>query len=100
MTPRGTTFELENLGEFEMEIKNILEHESGAQIRLIHEKNQKPKISCYSTFNCKISGKQNTKPTLYFSFPDILFRSLKVHLHESFSFYYKLGLAKEAHLSI
>jgi hypothetical protein len=36
-TPR-TTFEFEYLGEFEIEIKNILEHESGAQIGLIHEK--------------------------------------------------------------
>jgi hypothetical protein len=38
------------LGEFKIEIKNILEHESGAHLGLIHEKNQRPKISCYCTF--------------------------------------------------
>jgi hypothetical protein len=38
MIPRGTTFEFEDLGEFEIEIKNILEHESEAQMELIHEK--------------------------------------------------------------
>jgi hypothetical protein len=43
MTPRGTTFEFEYIGEFEMEIKNILEHESGAQIRLINEKKPEAK---------------------------------------------------------
>jgi hypothetical protein len=32
MIPPGTTFEFEYLGEFEMEIKNILGHESGAPI--------------------------------------------------------------------
>jgi hypothetical protein len=53
MIPRGTTFEFEYLDEFEMEIKSILGHESGAHIGLIHEKNQKPKISCYCTFNVK-----------------------------------------------
>ncbi len=50
MIPRGTTFEFEYLGEFEIEIKNILGHELGAHMRLIHEKNQRPKISCYCTF--------------------------------------------------
>jgi hypothetical protein len=49
--PHGTTFEFEHLGEFKIEIKNILEHESGAHMGLIHEKNQRPKISCYCTFN-------------------------------------------------
>jgi hypothetical protein len=53
MTPRGTTFEFEYLGEFEKEIKNILGHESGAYMRLIHEKNQRPKIACYCTFKVK-----------------------------------------------
>ncbi len=48
-TPRNH-FEFEYLGEFEIEIKNILEHESRAHMGLIHEKNQKPKISCYCTF--------------------------------------------------
>jgi hypothetical protein len=33
-----------------MEIKNILGYELGAHMRLIHEKNQRPKISCYCTF--------------------------------------------------
>jgi hypothetical protein len=51
MIPRGTTFEFEYLGGFEIEIKNILEHESGAHMGLIHEKNQRPKILCYCTFN-------------------------------------------------
>jgi hypothetical protein len=54
MIPRGTTFEFEYLGEFEIEIKTILEHESRAHIGLIHEKNQRPKISCYCTFKEKI----------------------------------------------
>jgi hypothetical protein len=40
MMPRGTTFEFEYLGEFEMEIKNILGLESGAHMGLIHEKNR------------------------------------------------------------
>ncbi len=38
MIPRRTTFEFEYLREFEMEIKNILGHELGAHMRLIHEK--------------------------------------------------------------
>jgi hypothetical protein len=50
MIPRRTTFEFEYFGEFEKEIKNILGHESGAHMRLIHEKNQRSKISCYCTF--------------------------------------------------
>jgi hypothetical protein len=50
MIPRGTTFEFEYLGECKIEIKNILEHESGVHMGLIHEKNQRPKISCYCTF--------------------------------------------------
>jgi hypothetical protein len=55
MIPRGTTFEFEYLGEFEMEIKNIWGHELGAHMRLIHEKNQRPKISCYCTFKMTVS---------------------------------------------
>jgi hypothetical protein len=54
MIPRGTTFEFEYLGEFEIEIKNISVHESGAHMGLIHEKNQRPKISCYCTFNLSV----------------------------------------------
>jgi hypothetical protein len=55
MIPRITTFEFEYLGKFEIEIKNILEHESGAHMGLIHEKNPRQKISCYCTFNLKAS---------------------------------------------
>ncbi len=36
----GTTFKFEYLGEFKIETKNILEHESGAHMGLIHEKNR------------------------------------------------------------
>ncbi len=68
MIPRGTTFEFEYLGEFEIEIKTILEHESRAHMGLIHEKNQRPKISCYCTFkdskklhNGKSTELSNTK---------------------------------------
>jgi hypothetical protein len=43
MIPRGTTFEIEYLGEFEINIKNILEHESGAHTGLIHEKKTEAK---------------------------------------------------------
>jgi hypothetical protein len=43
MIPRRTTFEFEYLGEFEIEIKNILEHESGAHIGLIREKKPEAK---------------------------------------------------------
>jgi hypothetical protein len=50
MIPRGTTFKFEYLSEFEIEMKNILGHESGAQMGLIHEKKQRPKISCNCTF--------------------------------------------------
>jgi hypothetical protein len=38
MLPLRTTFKFEFFGEFEIEIKNILEHESGAYMGLIHEK--------------------------------------------------------------
>jgi hypothetical protein len=43
MIPRGTTFEFEYLGKFEMEIKNILGLESGAHMGLIHEKKTEAK---------------------------------------------------------
>jgi hypothetical protein len=43
MIPCGTTFEFEYLGEFKMEIKNILGHESGARIGLIYEKKTEAK---------------------------------------------------------
>ncbi len=38
MIPRRTIIEFEYLGEFEMEIKNILGHESWAHMGLIYEK--------------------------------------------------------------
>ncbi len=38
--PRGTTFEFEYLADFGMEITNILGHESGAHMGLIHKKNR------------------------------------------------------------
>jgi hypothetical protein len=57
MIPRGTTFKFEYLGELEIEIKNILGHESGVHMGLIHEKNQRAKISCYCTFNQESLGK-------------------------------------------
>jgi hypothetical protein len=40
MIPCGTNFKFEYLGKFEMEIKNILGHESGAHMGLIPEKNR------------------------------------------------------------
>ncbi len=49
MIPCGTTFEFEYLGEFKMDIKNILGHESGAHMGLIHEK-KRSKISCCCPF--------------------------------------------------
>ncbi len=43
MIPRGTTLEFEYLGEFEMKMKNILGHESGAHMVLTHEKKPEAK---------------------------------------------------------
>ncbi len=43
MIPRGTTFEFQYLGEFKMDIKNILGHESVAHMGLIHEEKRRPK---------------------------------------------------------
>jgi hypothetical protein len=53
MIPLGTTFEFEYIGEFEIEIKNILEHESGAHMGLIHEKKPEAKnlVLLYLYFN-------------------------------------------------
>jgi hypothetical protein len=51
MIPRGTTFKFEYLGEFKIDIKNILGYESAAHMGLIHEEKQRPKISCYCSFN-------------------------------------------------
>jgi hypothetical protein len=36
-----SNFKFEYLGEFKTEFENILGHESGAQVGLIHEKNQR-----------------------------------------------------------
>jgi hypothetical protein len=43
MIPGGTTFEFKYLGEFEMEIKNILKHESGVYMGSIREKKPEAK---------------------------------------------------------
>jgi hypothetical protein len=40
----------EYLLEFEPEFEKVLGCELGAHMGLIHEKNQRPKISCYCTF--------------------------------------------------
>jgi hypothetical protein len=45
MIPRGTTFKFEYLGEFELEIKNILGHESGVAMGLIQEKPEAKSMS-------------------------------------------------------
>jgi hypothetical protein len=50
LIPRGTTFEFEYFREIETEFKNILGYQSGVHMGLIHEKNQRPKISCFSPF--------------------------------------------------
>ncbi len=104
MIPHGTTFKFEHLGKFEIEIKNILEHESGAHMGSIHEKNQRPKISCYCTFKYQISYiysepsralhslravKHSTTLYTTLSFTVILFTKLKSglqSLHPFFNF--------------
>ncbi len=40
----------EYLREFEPEFEKVLGYELGAHMESIHEKNQRPKISCYCTF--------------------------------------------------
>ncbi len=45
-----SNFEYEYLGEFETEFKNILGHESGAQVCSFDGKKQRSKISCYCPF--------------------------------------------------
>ncbi|OBQ36355.1 MAG: hypothetical protein AN484_25735 [Aphanizomenon flos-aquae WA102] len=47
---RGTIFEFEYLGEFETKIEKILGSVPGAQVELIHEKNQRSKILWYCPF--------------------------------------------------
>ncbi len=56
MIPRGTAFKFEYLGEFKMDIKNILGNESAAHMGLIHEEKRRPKISCYCTFKRDLSN--------------------------------------------
>ncbi len=51
------TFEYKYLREFETEFEIILECESGAHMRSIHEKNRGKKISCYCPFKGSISLK-------------------------------------------
>ncbi len=48
-----SNFEYEYIGEFETEFKNILGHESGAQVCSFDGKKQRSKISCYCPFNGK-----------------------------------------------
>jgi hypothetical protein len=55
MIPRRTTFKFEYLGEFEMEIKNILGHESGTNIGLIHEKTRGQKFRANVPLSVKTS---------------------------------------------
>ncbi len=50
LIPRRTTFKFEYLLEFEPEFENVLGYELGAHMGSIHEKNQRPKISCFCTF--------------------------------------------------
>jgi hypothetical protein len=45
--PQGTTSEFEYLSKFETEFENNLRYDSMVYIELIHEKKQRPKISCY-----------------------------------------------------
>ncbi len=52
LIPRRTTYKFEYLREFEPEFEIVLGSESGAHMGPIHEKNQRPKISCYCTFKC------------------------------------------------
>jgi hypothetical protein len=46
-----TTLKFEYLREFKPEFGIVLGSESWAHMGSIHEKNQRPKISCYCTFN-------------------------------------------------
>ncbi len=49
-----SNFEYEYLSEFETEFKNILGHESGAQVCSFDGEKQRSKISCYCPFKqCK-----------------------------------------------
>ncbi len=48
-----SNFEYEYLGEFETELKNILGHESGAQVCSFDGKKQRSKIWCYCPFKAE-----------------------------------------------
>jgi hypothetical protein len=52
-----SNFEYEYLGEFETEFKNILGHESGAQVCSFDGKKQRSKISCYCPFKLTTTPK-------------------------------------------
>jgi hypothetical protein len=43
----------EYLREFEPEFEKVVGYELGAHMGSIHEKNQRPKISCHCTFKCR-----------------------------------------------
>jgi hypothetical protein len=64
-----SNFEYEYLGEFENQFKNILGHESGAQVCSFDGKKQRSKISCYCPFNfAKVGSKKfEAKKNIYFS---------------------------------
>jgi hypothetical protein len=65
ISPRGTTFEVKYVREFETEFENILGYEKGAHMGSIHEKNQRPKISCYCPFKaCDKQGFLKRLPTI------------------------------------
>ncbi len=49
-----SNFEYEYLGEFETEFKNILGHESRAELCSFDGKKQRSKISCYCPFKVLI----------------------------------------------
>ncbi len=52
LIPHGTTFKFDQVQEFEPKFENILGYEPRAHLGSIpEEKNQRPKISCYRTFN-------------------------------------------------
>jgi hypothetical protein len=54
LIPRRTTLTFEYLREFEPEFEEVLGYELGAHMGSIHEKNQRPKISCYCTFKGQV----------------------------------------------
>jgi hypothetical protein len=70
---RGTTSKFECFPEFKSEFENNLGYESGIHMGSIHEKNKRPKISCYCPFNVEGNSlgaflllKKTRKVLLYF----------------------------------